>query len=80
MLERSQQLDEAKYGVTNISTLDALERQRDQYDLELSNQEKALLDQMIKHMTAELSDDKPYEKANKISAIWEYIKHRMQRG
>lgn len=73
-------IHEQKSGVNNRVNLDTLERQRELNDLELSDQEKAVLDQMISYMSSQLPADEPYKKANKISAMWNYIKRRMQRG
>ena len=67
-------------GIHNRATLDAAERQRDQFDLELSDEEKAVLDQMIEYLTKQLPPEQPYKKANKISAVMNFIKRRMQRG
>lgn len=66
-------------GVINRANLDELERQRELNDLELSDEEKAVLDQMIDYMTQNLPQQGSYEKANKISAIWDYIKKQMRR-
>lgn len=66
-------------GVINRTNLDGLERQRELNDLELSDEEKAILDQMIDYMTRNLPQQGSYEKANKISAIWDYIKRQMRR-
>lgn len=75
-----QSLLSEKTGVINRANLDELEHQRELNDLELSDEEKAILDQMIVYMTQELPSDEPYKKANKISAMWSYIKRRMRRG
>lgn len=75
-----QTIQEQKYGVTNRANLDTLERQRELNDLELTDEEKAVLDQMINYMTKQLPPEEPYRKANKISAMWDYIKRRMRRG
>ena len=66
-------------GLVNKPTLDRITNQRDKYDLELSAEEKAVLDQMIKYLSKELPDD-GYVKANKLSRIWSYIKKRMNRS
>lgn len=81
LLAKAQQslLDEGS-GIHNRATLDAVERQRDQFDLELSDEEKAVLDQMIEYLTKQLPPEHPYKKANKISAVMNFIKRRMQRG
>lgn len=81
LLAKAQQslLDENN-GLINRQTLDAVELQRDRNDLELSDEEKAVLDQMIEYLTRQLPPEQPYKKANKISAMWDHIKRRMQRG
>ena len=81
LLNKAQQsiLDENN-GIFNRATLDTVERQREHYDLELSDEEKAVLDHMIEYLTKQLPPEEPYKKANKISAMWDYIKRRMQRG
>jgi hypothetical protein len=66
-------------GLVNKPTLDRIANQRDKYDLELSTEEKAVLDQMIKYLSKELPADE-YVKANKLSSIWNYIKKRMNRS
>ena len=38
-------------GLVNKPTLDRITNQRDKYDLELSAEEKAVLDQMIKYLS-----------------------------
>ena len=81
LLAKAQQslLDEGS-GMINRATLDAVERQRNQFDLELSDEEKAVLDLMIEYLTKQLPPEKPYKKANKISAVMNIIKRSMQRG
>lgn len=81
LLAKAQQslLDEG-HGIFNRATVDAAERQRSEFDLELSDEEKAVLDHMIKYLTSKLPPEETYKKANKISAMWDYIKRRMQRG
>lgn len=81
LLAKAQQslLDEGS-GIFNRATLDAAQDQRDKFDLELSDEEKAVLDRMIEYLTRQLPPEQPYKKANKISAMWDYIKRRMQRG
>lgn len=81
LLAKAQQslLDENN-GVINRRTLDAAEKQRSEFDLELSDEEKAILDHMIQYITRKLPPEETYKKANKISAMWDHIKRRMQRG
>lgn len=81
LLAKAQQslLDENN-GIINRQTLDALELQRDQNDLELSDEEKAVLDQMIEYLTRRLPPERPYKKANKILAMRDYIERLMKRG
>ena len=81
LLAKAQQslLDENN-GIINRRTLDAVELQRDRNDLELSDEEKAVLDHMVEYLTKQLPPEQPYKKANKISAMWNHIKRRMQRS
>lgn len=81
LLAKAQQslLDEGN-GVINRKTLDALELQRDQNDLELSEKEKAILDHMIEYLTRQLPPERHYKKANKILAMRDYIERLMRRG
>lgn len=72
-------LDEG-HGLINRANLDTLETNRDRYEVELTDEEKAVIDHMIAYLTKQLPPEEPYKKANKISAMWSYIKRRMQRG
>lgn len=73
-------LNEARTGTINKATLDSARHQREYFDMELSDEEKAVLDNVIQYLSKELEPQDHYKKANKLSSILNYVKRRMQRN